>query len=58
MSQEQVRWELVNGTCHRLPVPGGWLYKTWNESPFLEDSVVPGTVCVVFVPQPPPKEDR
>jgi hypothetical protein len=48
-------WEVVNATCHRLEVPGGWLYKTWDESIASDyyglKFVVPGTVNVTFVPR-------
>lgn len=54
-------WEEVNRTTHRLPVPGGWLYKTWSES-LVGDyyglkTVAPGTVAVTFVPAAAQPED-
>jgi hypothetical protein len=52
-------WEGVNYTTRRLRVPGGWLYKTWNEGRFWGTrTIAPGTLCVNFVPAegsaPPP----
>jgi len=57
-----VPWELVARTeldlLQRLPVPGGWLYRTlvWShnrtgEVPYL-------TVAMVFVPTPAVEEER
>lgn len=49
-------WEEVNRTTHRLPVPGGWLYRTWSESMVGDyygvKTVLAGTVNVTFVPEP------
>lgn len=49
-------WEQVNETTWRLAVPGGWLYKTWNETLYGDyfglKTIAPGTVAVTFVPTP------
>lgn len=39
------RWEKVGDLLYRLPVPGGWLYKTTDDST--------QHVAIVFVPRPP-----
>ena len=46
-------WERVNDTCHRLRVPGGWLYRTWLQWPFSTEVVVTASsVRQTFVPDP------
>lgn len=48
-------WERVNETTNRLAVPGGWLYKAWNESLAGDyygiKTIAPGSVTVTFVPE-------
>lgn len=54
MSENKNRWELINqrgdSDCtERLPVPGGWLYRTIITPP---SEGAPESVALVFVPNP------
>lgn len=53
MAKSEVHWETIHGNrgevTERLPVPGGWIYRT-QLIPYSED--LPATVALVFVPDP------
>ena len=47
--REDVRPHEPRAACHRMRIPGGWIYRIWDEHGG-ERSVIPAASRVVFVP--------